>query len=367
MRLSALVGVAALAATQLSAQSTAGPPAPGLIKETLGDGIYLFRAPSALDLWTATNVVVIVNQRDVTVFDSFTRAGTARTAIAEIRKLTDKPVTTLINSHWHQDHWSGNDEFAKAYPGLQIIATTDTRDYMKRMPAGFFAAGLARSVAASRASLDSAIRSGTQADGTPLTAPARQSGEKDIEETAAFEREVRARVQRLPTMAFRDTLVFWSGSREFRLISVTGDATGSAVLYLPAEKLLVTGDALVARENGEGPPPWTTNSFAITPWLRSMRGMEALDVGIIVPGQGTAFRDKEYLRLTIELFAAVIDQVHAALERGVVGVDAVVAAVDVDAIGRRYRPDGSLAPTFRSWVGTLARKAYQEAMDGIAR
>jgi len=222
-------------------------------------------------------------------------------------------------------------------------------------------------VTASRAALDSAIRSGKQADGTPLTAAARQAKEKDVEETAAFEREVRALPRVLPNLVFRDTLVFWSGSREIKLFSVTGDATGSAVLYLPAEKLLVTGDALVARENGEGPPPWTTNSFAITPWLRSLRGMEALDIATIVPGQGVAFRDKTYLRLTIELFSAVVDQVHSALERGVVGVDAVVATVDVDAIGRRYRTDALPIPFFKEWVATLARKVYQESLDGIAR
>jgi hypothetical protein len=42
----------------------------------LADGVYLLRAPEALDRWTATNVVVIVNQEDVTVFDSFTRPET---------------------------------------------------------------------------------------------------------------------------------------------------------------------------------------------------------------------------------------------------------------------------------------------------
>jgi glyoxylase-like metal-dependent hydrolase (beta-lactamase superfamily II) len=107
------------------------------------------------------------------------------------------------------------------------------------------------------------------------------------------------------------------------------------VLHLPAERLLVTGDVLVAQESGEGPPPWTTNSFAITPWLQSLRSLASLDVTTIVPGQGTVFHDKAYLSLTSEVFAAIIDQVHAALERGVVGVDAVLAAVDVDSIGLR--------------------------------
>src|SRR4029079_8196260 len=58
---------------------------PALIKEVLADGVYLLRAPSALDHWTATNVVVVVNQADVTVFHRLTLPATARLAIAEIR------------------------------------------------------------------------------------------------------------------------------------------------------------------------------------------------------------------------------------------------------------------------------------------
>ena len=113
-----------------------------LKRETLADNIYLFRAPSDLDKWTATNVVVVINDQDVTVFDSNTRPVTTRMVIAEIQKLTQKPVRTLINSHWHMDHWSGNNEYVKAFPGVQIIATTETRDFMKRMPRRFFADGL---------------------------------------------------------------------------------------------------------------------------------------------------------------------------------------------------------------------------------
>ena len=121
-----------------------------LIREDLGDGIYVFRAPSDLDYWTATNSVVIVNDDDVTVFDSCTRAVTARAVIAEIRKLTAKPVRVLINSHWHQDHWSGNDEYAKAFPGLRIVSSAETRAYMARMGPHFFADGLESGLARRR-------------------------------------------------------------------------------------------------------------------------------------------------------------------------------------------------------------------------
>ena len=358
---------AGLLAPARSATATT-PPDTTLIKDVLGDGIYLFRAPSALDRWTATNVVVIVNDQDVTVFDSNTRPRTARMVIAEIRKITPKPVRTLINSHWHQDHWSGNDEYVKAFPGLQIIATTETRGYMSRMGSRFFADGLNASVARERAALDSAVKSGKQRDGSPLTADTRRRMETDIAETAEFSAEVAAIPRVLPTIAYRDSLVLWSGRREFRLISVTGDATGSTVLYLPAEKILVMGDALVTQEEGNGPPPWTTNSYAITPWLTSLRGLERLDAGIVVPGQGPAFRDKAYLKLTGDLFASIISQVHAALQRGVVPLSEVQAVVNVDSIGRLYTPNATEPdPRFRALVSALVRKVHQEALDGVSR
>jgi cyclase len=313
-------------------------PEPALTKEVLADGVYLLRAPEALDKWTATNVVVIVNQDDVTVFDSFTRPATARLAIAEIRALTSKPVRTLINSHWHMDHWSGNDEFRKAFPGIQIIATAETRGYMSRMGSAFLIDGLRR-----------------------------QQKEGD-DETARFIEEVLATPRVLPDVAFRDELTFWRGAREFRLFSMTGDATGSAVLYLPAEKILVTGDVLVSPEDGQGPPPWTTNSYAIAPWLASLRRLETFDAAVIVPGQGPAMRDKAYLSLTAQLFAAVVDGVQRALERGIFKADDIVAAVNLDAIGRQY-PQGRVGPDspFAAMVARLVRKAAQEALDGIVK
>ena len=89
---------------------------------------------------------MIVNDEDVTVFDSNTRPVTARMVIAEIRRITPKPVRTLVNSHWHMDHWSGNDEYVKAFPGLRIIASTETRDYMRRFTSRYFASGLENTV-----------------------------------------------------------------------------------------------------------------------------------------------------------------------------------------------------------------------------
>jgi len=338
-----------------------------LSKEKLGEGIYVFRAPSDLEQWTATNSTVIVNDDDVVVFDSCTRAVTARAVIAEIKKLTPKPVRLLINSHWHQDHWSGNGEYAKAFPGLRIVSTAQTRAFMAHMGPQFFADETSSGVNQQRSALAEAIKTGKLPDGSALSEQERTRRERELAMADQFAAEVAALPRVLPNLVYSDEMTFWNGQREFRLISVTGDATASTVLYLPKEKLLVTGDALVSPENGAGPPPWTTNTFEISRWLASLRQMDALDANIIVPGQGPVQHDKAYLRRTIELFAAVIDQVHAALDRGLVKLADVRAAVDVDRIGLQYTPEKAKPDAgFQTLVGSLTKKAMQEALDGAA-
>ncbi|MDQ6893080.1 MAG: MBL fold metallo-hydrolase [Acidobacteriota bacterium] len=336
-----------------------------LVKEDLGDGIYVYRAPSDLDYWTATNSVVIVNDDDVTVFDSCTRAITARAVIAEIRKLTPKPVRVLINSHWHQDHWSGNDEYAKAFPGLRIISSAETRAYMSRMGPRFFVDELAQfGLNKMREDLEAAIKTGKLGDGSPLTSEIRARKEANIATASQFSAEIAALPRVLPNLVYRKEMAFWSGRREHLLMSLTGDATASTVLYLPGHRVLVTGDVLASPEDGKGPPPWTTSSYAVTPWLESLRRLDSLDVRLLVPGQGPTMHEKSYLRRTIQLFAAIIDQVHAALERGLVKVSDVQAAVDVDPIGLEYAPGSALSEDFHLVVATLAKKAMQEALDG---
>ena len=338
-----------------------------LIHEDLGDGVHVFRAPSDLDVWTSSNSVVIVNDNDVVVFDSPTRAVTAKAVIAEIRALTPKPVTMLINSHWHQDHWSGNDEYAKAFPGLRIVATEQTRDFMSRMPSRYFANQVANSAKRLRTEIESATKTGKLSDGSPLTPEARARLEADAAMAEQASAEVAALPRVLPNLVFRDEMRFWNGRREFRLLSVTGDATASTVLFLPGSRILATGDVLVSPEHGQGPPPWTTNSYNITPWLESFRRLDALDPAIIVPGQGPAMRGQAYLERTIELYAAIIAQVHAALERGLVTEDEVQKVIDVDAIGLAYTPDAGLSEDFRPWVQRLAKKVMQESQDGAAQ
>jgi len=338
-----------------------------LIREDLGEGIYLFRAPSDLDYWTATNSVVIINDDDVLVFDSCTRAVTARAVIAEIRKLTAKPVRTLINSHWHQDHWSGNSEYAKAFPGIRIVSTAQTRDFMAHMRPEFFVQemydfGLTRM----EEGLANAIATGNLADGSPLTALARAGMEHGISLAKQFVAEIEANPRVLPNMVFQDESTLWSGRREMRLMNFTGDATASTVLYLPGEKVVVTGDVLVSPEDGSGPPPWSTNSHSVSSWLDGLRRLDSMDVRAIVPGQGPVMHDKAYLRRTIELFDAIRRQVLAALDRGHVKFADVRASVNVDDIAQTFAGKDKIDKDFNLVVDLLVKRIMQESLDQSA-
>lgn len=92
--------------------------------EKLTDGVY---AAIASDTGFAVCNAGIIDLGDITlVFDPFMspRAG------ADLKKaavaLTGKPVICVVNSHYHNDHIRGNQEF----PGARIISTVWTRQAM---------------------------------------------------------------------------------------------------------------------------------------------------------------------------------------------------------------------------------------------
>ncbi|HEY1417543.1 MAG TPA: MBL fold metallo-hydrolase, partial [Myxococcaceae bacterium] len=89
-------------------------------------GVHVFTTPP--DGYVPNgNSVVIVDADGVLVFDTFTRPSTAKALVTEIRKLTKAPVRTIVNSHWHPDHWFGNQAILEAFPGAEVIASEETR------------------------------------------------------------------------------------------------------------------------------------------------------------------------------------------------------------------------------------------------
>ncbi|MEJ0029532.1 MAG: MBL fold metallo-hydrolase [Bacteroidota bacterium] len=95
--------------------------------EKVNPDIYVLKPTISDYRWVTANIIVIVNESDVMVVDSGLLPEAATEAIKEIKKITPKPVRYLVNTHWHGDHWQGNEVFKRTYPGIDIISTEQTK------------------------------------------------------------------------------------------------------------------------------------------------------------------------------------------------------------------------------------------------
>src|ERR1044072_1355897 len=86
------------------------------------DNVYVAYRPEPLRYFVEGNVTTIINERDVVVVDAGGAPLAAQQVITEIKKLTSNPVRYLINTHPHVDHTLGNQEYVKAFPGVEIIS-----------------------------------------------------------------------------------------------------------------------------------------------------------------------------------------------------------------------------------------------------
>jgi glyoxylase-like metal-dependent hydrolase (beta-lactamase superfamily II) len=81
------------------------------------------------------NTAVFVQEKGVTVVDT-KNPGWGQPVLDKIKELTNKPITTVINTHSHGDHVSGNVEFPAT---VEVITHDVTAANMKKMasPPGF--------------------------------------------------------------------------------------------------------------------------------------------------------------------------------------------------------------------------------------
>ena len=352
-RLGLILGACLLAVSAPAAAADRFAPV-DITTTKLAEGVYQFTV-AADGYVEQLNTVAIVTDRDVLVFDTSTRPSSAKRILAEIRKITPKPVRFVANSHWHPDHWSGNEVFAAANPDLEIIATEQERDFMLNL-SPFYLSYIPKGLEAQEKAVAEQFHSGKRPDGSPLTPELRKQIELELQQIRDLTAEQLKVKRTYPTLTYTDRMTLRHGGREFQFISVTGDAAGTTVLYLPAEKILMTGDAV------SYPLPYYTPP--LSEHAKSLRALAQLDTAIIVPGHGPAFRDKAYMLLEAELFEEVLRQVQAALRGGAVSIDDVQAKVNFDSLKDRFaRGDQSIADQFPAFTKGMVRKAYIELRD----
>ena len=125
----ALGGLLAIGAVSLAAQQNqARPPLPDLVQ--VKDNLYVIGSSTPGDEFTGGNVGVLVGASGVTVVDT-KLSNYGPSIIEKIKKVTNKPITTIINTHTHGDHTGSNE----AFPNVEIVAHENTKANMAKMDA----------------------------------------------------------------------------------------------------------------------------------------------------------------------------------------------------------------------------------------
>ena len=102
--LGALVVVGGLTVA-VAQQQAPRPPLPDLTK--VRDNLYVITASTPGAEFTGGNIGVLVTDNGVVLVDT-KLPGYGPDILTNIRKVTDKPVTMVINTHTHRDHTGSN-------------------------------------------------------------------------------------------------------------------------------------------------------------------------------------------------------------------------------------------------------------------
>jgi len=263
----------------------------------VAEGVYLFTTTPYADVGLSGNSVAILSDDGVQVFDSDATPETAATVLAEIRKLTDKPVRYLVNSHWHWDHWGGNQTYKAAFPLLQIITHEKTRELMLTVEPRWNDKGLKEDLPQFIEGFEKQIAAAKAKNASPERI-------KTAEERLAVDRNFLAQKQSLrktyPNVTFSDSMTIMLGGREIQILHAQAITPGDTYLYLPKEKILVTGDILLS------PYPFAIGGTYPAEWLKTLQKFAALEPTVIIPGHGNAETNTDFVRDNITLFKQVM-------------------------------------------------------------
>src|SRR3954447_23284635 len=100
-----------------SAQAPWPTPLPFALKQ-VGPGVYA--AIDGPEHKSGSNAGFIIGDDGVLVVDSFFNPDSTRALVAEIHRLSPKPIRYVVNTHYHVDHTGGDQVLKDA--GAVIVA-----------------------------------------------------------------------------------------------------------------------------------------------------------------------------------------------------------------------------------------------------
>lgn len=267
--------------------------------EQVRPNVYIGRGTGSLTVMS--NSGIVINENDVLLVDSHVSPAAAASLLKELRRITDKPVRYVVNSHYHFDHSHGNQIYADS---IEVIGHEYARE---RLLAGAsntgrtharFIGSIPGTIERLRADLDEAE-----------TAEERAQIQQRIEIQEAFREATDAVVPTPPNVTLNDRMTLFRGGREIRLEYFgRGHTGGDVVVYLPQERVLLTGDLLL--------PSLSYLGDAFVPeYIETLERLKSLDFDVVIPGHGGTFTDRrriDYFQSYLTDFWQQVSAQHAA-------------------------------------------------------
>jgi len=305
------------------------------------------------------NTTVIIGDRQIFVVDTCFLPSAAREDIAQIRQWTDKPVSFVLNTHFHNDHNFGNRIYMDAFPAVTIIAEVETKKEMDRFGPGSLRREEKDSYGIQKI-LEKMLETGKAQDGSALSEDDKKEVKDMLVRRPAMIEELRKVTFQSATLTFDHDFSIDIGNREVRVLFLgRGNTPGDAVVYLPKEKIVVAGD-LVAH-----PLPNVLDGYP-SEWSQTLQKLAQLDAEMIVPGHGPILHDKTYVYLLRDLMQSVVDQMNEKLRQTAPAmfqtVDDVKGGVDLSAFRARFAGnDKEMGAAFDEVTARLVKLVFDEA------
>lgn len=282
-------------------------------------GVYHAVGTGALAV--GSNAVVIVNPADVVVVDSHVSPAAAWALRRELRTLTDRPIRTVITTHFHYDHAHGNQLYG---PDVEIIGHEVTREALLAGASqrGEAYEGLVRVL---RQRLDSLRRvlDTARSPGVRTATRARLGQVRD------YQAAVNAVKPTPPGITMTRELALIRGERLIRILFLgRGHTAGDVVVWLPGEQVLSTGDLV-----GSG-LPFLGDGYP-EEWVETLGRIQQLPWTVLLPGHGPPIRDRTVPEHLQQVLRAFVTQGRSLLARGMTPEDAA-AALDLTAYATWY-------------------------------
>ncbi len=276
--------------------------------EEVAEGVYF--ATGNGSVYTMSNALIIERDDDVVVVDSHITPAAGRALIDAIAVVTDKPITTLINSHFHYDHANGVPAFG---PNIQIIGHEYTYKKLTADPANeqTFASSLLR--------FDNTV-----ANLETRVANANGSERAELQTQLEYWRaHVRAQneIEFIPpTVSMSDSMTLYRGGREIQIHFLGRAHTGGdVVIYLPDERIVFTGDMMLGGISylGDG---------YVSEWADTLQGLKQLDFELILPGHGPGITDRARIDYVQAYYSDLTEEVRRLKVAGYSAADAAARA-----------------------------------------